>query len=290
MPSTITNTEESLFSVIKLDDSGEVGQFGNFAPVELDCPLPTINWGEEGVAQQKGFHTSGRLIDSMRLLLLLSLLLAGASCSPLIQHDLRAVCDVITEFGAAGDNRTEDTAAVTHALLSCSKVVLRAGRTFLLRPIQLHSHRHLVVDGNIAAWREVGTWPNSSHNLCATTGYLTPPNEAVLVPTKEALLWGVGPLLNLTTSGKGTVDGQGWRWWPLKNDTTHGEYWHNCRPKLVSLGQMNITRYGSVAAQTRARAGGARGLGGARGDGTPYLYRGAGQVVHSYVSLCAHYA
>jgi polygalacturonase len=162
-------------------------------------------------------------------------------------HDLRAVCDVISDFGAAGDNTTEDTAAIRQALSQCSKVVLRAGRTFLLRPLELRSHRHLVVDGNIAAWREISTWPNSTRNVCAITGYLTPPSQAVLVPNKEALLWGVGPLLNLTVSGRGTLDGQGWRWWPLKNDTSHGEYWHNCRPKLMSLGQMNVTQYGSVS-------------------------------------------
>jgi len=189
-------------------------------------------------------HSSTTLRFSLAsLLLFISSTLSYQEQKP----DLRAVCDVIADFGAAGDNKTEDTVAVTQALRSCSKVVLRAGRTFLLRPVELLSHRHLVVDGTIAAWRDIKTWPNSTHNVCAITGYTTPPSEAVFVPTKEALLWGVGPLLNVEISGQGTLDGQGWRWWPLKNDTSHGEYWHNCRPKLMSFGQMNVTKYGSVA-------------------------------------------
>jgi hypothetical protein len=56
------------------------------------------------------------------------------------------------------------------------------------------------------------------------------------VPKLEDLLWSANST-NVTISGSGTVDGQGWRWWPLRNDTTHGEYWHNCRPSLVSAGR-----------------------------------------------------
>jgi len=157
-----------------------------------------------------------------------------------------ASCDVVDDFGAVGDNRTEDTAAVQAALRSCKKVVLRAGHTFLLRPIELLSHNHLEINGNVAAWREIETWPNSTNKLCSETSYMTPPDQAVLVPQKEALLWGAPPLLNVTISGQGTVDGQGWRWWPLKQNTSHGEYWHNCRPHLLFLGLRNVTTYGAV--------------------------------------------
>ena len=53
-------------------------------------------------------------------------------------------------------------------------------------------------------------------------------------------------LNNIIISGNGIIDGQGWRWWPLKNNTSHGNYWHNCRPQLLYLGVKSITKYGAV--------------------------------------------
>jgi polygalacturonase len=44
---------------------------------------------------------------------------------------------VVEDFGAKGDNKTEDTAAVSAALAACSSVLLPAGHTFLLRPVSV---------------------------------------------------------------------------------------------------------------------------------------------------------
>jgi hypothetical protein len=88
----------------------------------------------------------------------------------------KRVCNVLSaEFGAAGDNVSEDTAAVRRAVNTCGggrgSVLLPAGHTFLLRPIELPSSTTLVVDGNIAGWRDIGTWPNSSSKRCPVTPY-----------------------------------------------------------------------------------------------------------------------
>jgi hypothetical protein len=60
------------------------------------------------------------------------------------------VCNVM-DFGARGDNATEDTASVQAAILHCARaggqVVLPAGKTFYLRPIELQSGVTLRVDG-----------------------------------------------------------------------------------------------------------------------------------------------
>jgi polygalacturonase len=155
------------------------------------------------------------------------------------------VCDVTSkEFGAVGDNVTEDTAAIQNALNQCSKVILPKHYTFYIRPIQLLSNRHLQLNGNLAAWRNVTTWPNSTNKKCSETGYTS---KTKLVQQKESLIWGIQPLNGVIISGNGTVFGDGWRWWPLRNDTKHGEYWHNCRPKLLFLGQNHITKYGSIS-------------------------------------------
>ena len=154
---------------------------------------------------------------------------------------LQTICDA-RQFGAAGDNQTEDTAAVQAALRACTTVVLVANHTFLLRPVELYSNRHLQIDGIVAAWRDIATWPNSTNKKCGLNS-ITSNASRILVPHKEALLWGIAPLSNISVSGSGTVDGQGWRWWPLKNRSL---YWHHCRPQLLALGQGNVTTYGSI--------------------------------------------
>ena len=156
----------------------------------------------------------------------------------------KPVCDLIDDFGAVGDNKTDDTVAIQSALKTCLKVIFRAHHTFLLRPVEIISNRHLQIDGNLAAWRDIATWPNSTNKKCSESDYTA--NETILVPQKEALLYGIPPLNNIIISGNGIIDGQGWRWWPLKNNTSHGNYWHNCRPQLLYLGVKSITKYGAV--------------------------------------------
>ena len=147
--------------------------------------------------------------------------------------DSASLCNVVTDFGAIGDNKTEDTDAVAAAFKSCSSTLLPAGYTFLLRPVELFSHTHIVIEGTIVAWQHIDSWPNSTNKVCPISPYETP--VPTFAPQRESLLWGIA-LRNVTISGGGTIDGQGWRWWPLRNDTSHGEYWHHCRPKLISVG------------------------------------------------------
>ena len=166
----------------------------------------------------------------VRALLEAALLLASVQWSWGQQDN---VCNVM-DFGAVGDNATEDTAAVAAALAACDTVLLPKGYVFYLRPIELSSNQHLIIDGDVAAWRDIWTWPNSTNKVCATTPYETPLNETVTEPQIESLFWSIAAT-NLRVSGEGTVDGQGWRWWPLRYNGTN-DYWHNCRPKLLCLG------------------------------------------------------
>ena len=146
------------------------------------------------------------------------------------------VCNVLAH-GARGDNRTEDTSAVVGAIAACAPggtVLLPAGYIFLLRPVRLPSNLTLRIDGTIAAWPDVATWPNSTVRECSTSPYETPEPQIVTAPQREALLWAVNAS-NIRITGSGTIDGGGWRWWPLRNRP--GNYWHNCRPSLLSFGR-----------------------------------------------------
>ena len=80
-------------------------------------------------------------------------------------------CNVM-DYGAKGDNKTEDTAAVIAALLACNgkgggTVVVGAG-TFLIRPVQLPSHTDLELQpgSTLTAWSDRYTWPNSTDKPC----------------------------------------------------------------------------------------------------------------------------
>eukprot|EP00750_Incisomonas_marina_P005891 INCI14219.3.p1 GENE.INCI14219.3~~INCI14219.3.p1 ORF type:complete len:378 (-),score=43.90 INCI14219.3:468-1601(-) len=161
------------------------------------------------------------------------------------------ICNVL-DFGAVGDNKTEDTAALAAAIRACAgkasvsprtgKTVVDGGRvvllpknyTFLLRPVELPSHTVLHIEGDVSAWPDIASWPNSTVRQCATTPYETPLPDVVLAPMKEALFWSANAT-NLTISGNGVVDGAGWRWWPLRKKP--GDYWHNCRPHLLAFGR-----------------------------------------------------
>ena len=61
--------------------------------------------------------------------------------------------------------------AVAATLRACAggTVVLPKGHTFLLRPVELVSNTHLIIEGDIQAWGDVDTWPNSTLRLCATS-------------------------------------------------------------------------------------------------------------------------
>eukprot|EP01079_Euglenida_sp_SAG-EU17-18_P011794 gene11794-2149_t len=167
------------------------------------------------------------------------------------------VCDVTQgPWTAKGDNRTEDTQAVQAAVNACSPggmVLLPAGKTFLLRPIQLPSHSNLHVEGNVSAWREISTWPNSTFKRCPMTPYETPRDKIVTAPQASSCTWRLclsGLAVNLeslfwsanssqvTITGGGTIDGGGPQWWRRwANHSGPDNYWHNCRPSLVEFGR-----------------------------------------------------
>lgn len=156
-------------------------------------------------------------------------------------------CDV-THYLARGDNHTEATSAFQAAVAACAgrargNVIVPAG-TYLLRPVQLVSHTTLVIEpgATLVAWSGLGWkagWPNSTSATCTASPYES--KTPVVVPQLESLLFADG-VTNVTVKGGGRLDGQGWRWWPLRDKS---EYWHHCKPSLIRLGGGNSTRTSS---------------------------------------------
>jgi polygalacturonase len=178
--------------------------------------------------------------------------LAGLLCTSVAAIVSSSPCTVI-EYGAKGDNRTEDTAAFVAALAACTATgvptVVPPG-TYLVRPIQLHSDTHLQLQpgSTLAAWGDRYTWPNSTNKPCdfgSEGSGCCLHNLPCCVPQKESLLWATNAT-NVKINGGGVIDGNApnndWHRGPsnASADGTHvsgdyGDYWHQCRPRMVEL-------------------------------------------------------
>jgi polygalacturonase len=145
-------------------------------------------------------------------------------------------CDV-TEFGAKGDNVTEDTAALQAALDACTpgETILPAPGKYLSRSLNFTGKSNIAVrieaGATLVLWPDVATWNASGtfadllsnapfHRARAdTTGTDTRSSSS---SSSTSSSW----VSNVTITGGGTIDGQGWRWWPL---------FPQQRPRLVSF-------------------------------------------------------
>jgi hypothetical protein len=143
----------------------------------------------------------------------------------------------ILDFGAVGDGRTNDAAAVQQAIDRCSqagggRVIIPAGRVFLSGPFQLKSHVDLHLEPNAV--------------LQAST------NESLYTETpfrnnySEGSLWiSARQQENIAITGLGRINGQG-RVFMESEEPTHYNYKMvdgvDMRPHLLTLiGCRNIT-------------------------------------------------
>ena len=162
--------------------------------------------------------------------LLLATLLFGSSSSTNIPAGQRphSVFDVRT-FGAKGDGRSDDTAAVAAALAAAaaasaagSAVTVRlAGpkSVYLVdRPLIFNASNALlhIEAGAVLRWH----WPK---DLSFTSRWAQGGGHSATMLTVEPTP-GSPPLTNVSIGGGGMLDGQGFMWWPFRYHVT--EYIH----------------------------------------------------------------
>ena len=181
-------------------------------PWNLICKLPGSRF-----VRSDSMPPLARLLQ-LRLLLVLCCL----TCSRCLRSPAAAVSTTgrtprcsVTDFGAKGDNRTEDTSAVQEALDACDAVVFPTPGKYLLRPVVFrHNNLAVIIEAGatVVAWGDIDTWNTTSPSIQPLfRQHIDPP----------------GVLTNFSMSGGGVIDGQGWRWWPFMKTRS--------RPKLLQI-------------------------------------------------------
>eukprot|EP01079_Euglenida_sp_SAG-EU17-18_P011887 gene11887-10275_t len=113
----------------------------------------------------------------------------------------------VDDYGAVGDNRTDNTAAFRAALAAVAvgggEVLVPAGKAYQTGPFNMTSDVNLRVDGAVVgiankdAFPVIGVLPSYGHDL-DTDGHAR----------RHPLVYAVGAR-NVTVSGRGVIDGAG---------------------------------------------------------------------------------
>jgi polygalacturonase len=166
-----------------------------------------------------------------RALLWLSLSCAAVAAVPGRAADAGAPARIfdVHEFGALGDGRTLDTAAIQKALDECGKSggIVRFGPgTYLSKPIFLHSRTTMELDAGamLIGTDEPGDYQNPERK-----------DKAVTSASFLALINGKD-LTDVTIAGQGTIDGAGARWWvPAEAARRKTPGFTTPRPRLILI-------------------------------------------------------
>ena len=127
-------------------------------------------------------------------------------------------CDV-TKFGAKGDNRTFDTAAIAAAVAACTgggEVRLPSPGVYLTAPFNLTSNQVLHVESGatLIASQVLGDYKVQPSFPCYG-GSRDSAGAFNSTCRYSAVVGGVGAS-NVSLTGGGTLDGSGWMFWALE--------------------------------------------------------------------------
>jgi hypothetical protein len=137
----------------------------------------------------------------------------------------------ISSFGGVADNRTDNTVAFRAAAASGCEILTVEPGTWLTGPFNLSSNTvlHVAAGATIAGNRDPSVYP---------IVVLQPLDEAFRAPhfnnSQYMALVSAYGASNVTVTGGGVIDGQGWDWW--RNWTANSSaLWAHQRPKLLEF-------------------------------------------------------
>lgn len=150
-----------------------------------------------------------------------------------------ATCDVRT-YGAKGDGKTKDTAAIQKAIDECSakgggKVLFIAG-TYVSAPILIKSNVTLHLDKDAI--------------LLGSPDHADYPEKVIFGTPDRQPLVGSDHVSNIAIEGEGTIDGNGESWWEESRHVHDGGVLGNHpRPKLLVLDHSTNIRIEGITIQ-----------------------------------------
>eukprot|EP00055_Hartaetosiga_balthica_P003041 m.6231 g.6231 ORF g.6231 m.6231 type:complete len:463 (+) comp2563_c0_seq1:115-1503(+) len=164
--------------------------------------------------------------------------LASLPLRPSLPQGAPENCSIV-DYGAVGNNKTEDTFAVQNAIDTCASVIFPAGGVYLIRPVFLsHSTITLYFETNatVVAWGDLDTWNKTSGGDDLLPLFFTDlsgetATEYVKVIGEEG---SGGP------AEMATIDGQGWRWWPYGKSRPRPVLMYITNAKNVELHNMRL--------------------------------------------------
>jgi polygalacturonase len=149
----------------------------------------------------------------------------------------------VRQFGAVGDGKTLDTAAIQKALDECGKSggVVRFGPgTYLSKPIFLHSKTTLQLDAG--ATLQGTDEPEDYKNPEKKNAALSASSFFALINGKD--------LTDVTIAGPGTIDGAGARWWvPAEAARRKTPGFTTPRPRLILITRCKNLRVQDITLQ-----------------------------------------
>ena len=150
----------------------------------------------------------------------------------------------VREYGASGDGKTLDTAAIQKALDDCGKkggIVRVPAGTYLSGPITLRTKTTLQLDEG-ATLQATG---DQAAFLKTGTNWLAAGSSSDFVP----FIGGKG-LTDVTIAGKGTIDGAGKNWWgPAEEARQKRPGFTLPRPRLIVLNDCKNVKVTGVTLQ-----------------------------------------
>jgi polygalacturonase len=200
------------------------------------------------IRTQNNQRSSGRSARRVYSWLWLSIAgLAAFACRAAdpVQTDAGASTKIfdVRQFGAVGDGKTPDTAAIQKALDECGKsggVVHLGPGTYLCTPIFLHSQTTLQIDAGATL---IGTdEPEDYKNSERKSATLSSASFLALINGKD--------LTDVTIAGPGTIDGAGARWWvPAEAARRKTPGFTTPRPRLILLTRCKNLRVQDITLQ-----------------------------------------
>ena len=150
----------------------------------------------------------------------------------------------VRDFGAAGDGKTFDTAAIQKALNTCKTeggtVEFPAGN-YLSQPLKIYSQTVFKLDADATLFAST----NQMDFMKTPGDWLAAKSSGEFIP-----FIGGKDLADVTFTGGGTIDGNGFVWWPAAETARQKKPGYTLpRPNLIEIQRVKNLRFENVTLQ-----------------------------------------